>query len=73
MRATNALSERCSKRILRRTSELGCAAITETALSGVCGLYAHLVEETHRDAVEKLASFLVPSGPKEEEALLRIQ
>jgi len=37
------------------------------------GIYAHLVEGTHRDAVEKLASFLVPSGPKKEEAPLRIQ
>jgi hypothetical protein len=37
------------------------------------GIYAHLVEGTHRDAVEKLASFLVPSGPNEEEVPLRIQ
>jgi len=37
------------------------------------GIYAHLVEGTHREAVEKLASFLVPSGPNEEEAPLRIQ
>jgi len=37
------------------------------------GIYAHLVEGTHREAVEKLASFLVPSGPNEEEVPLRIQ
>ena len=36
-------------------------------------IYAHLVEGTHREAVEKLASFLVPSGPNEEELPLRIQ
>jgi len=36
-------------------------------------IYAHLVEGTHREAVEKLASFLVPSGPNEEEVPLRIQ
>jgi len=36
-------------------------------------IYAHLVEGTHREAVEKLASFLVPSGPNEEELQLRIQ
>jgi len=37
------------------------------------GIYAHLVEGTHREAVEKLASILVPSGPNEEEIPLRIQ
>lgn len=37
------------------------------------GIYAHLVEGTHREAVEKLASFLVPIGPNEEEVPLRIQ
>jgi integrase len=37
------------------------------------GIYAHLVEGTHREAVEKLASFLVPSGPNEEEVPLKIQ
>jgi len=37
------------------------------------GIYAHLVEGTHREAVEKLASILVPSGPDEEEIPLRIQ
>ena len=37
------------------------------------GIYAHLVEGTHREAVEKLASFLVPIGPNEEEFPLRIQ
>ena len=37
------------------------------------GIYAHLVEGTHREAVEKLASFLVPSGPNEEGVPLRIQ
>lgn len=36
-------------------------------------IYAHLVEGKHREAVEKLASFLLPSGPNEEEAPLRIQ
>jgi integrase len=37
------------------------------------GIYAHLVEGAHREAVEKLASFLVPSGPNEEEVPLKIQ
>ncbi|MGC0772361.1 MAG: tyrosine-type recombinase/integrase [Candidatus Acidiferrum sp.] len=37
------------------------------------GIYAHLVEGTHREAVEKLASFLVPIGPNEEEVPSRIQ
>jgi integrase len=37
------------------------------------GIYAHLVEGTHHEAVEKLASFLVPSGPNEEEVPLKIQ
>jgi integrase len=32
-----------------------------------------LVEGTHREAVEELASLLVPSGPNEEELPLRIQ
>ena len=36
-------------------------------------IYAHLVEGTHREAVEKLASFLAPSGPNEEGLPLRIQ
>jgi hypothetical protein len=36
-------------------------------------IYGHLVEGTHREAVEKLASFLVPTGPNEEELPLRIQ
>jgi Phage integrase family len=35
------------------------------------GIYAHLVEGTHRDAVEKLASFLVPNGPNGEDVSLR--
>jgi hypothetical protein len=37
------------------------------------GIYGHLVEGTHREAVEKLASFLVPNGPNEEDVPLRIQ
>jgi integrase len=37
------------------------------------GIYAHLVEGTQREAVEKLSSFLVPSGPNEEEVPLTIQ
>jgi integrase len=36
-------------------------------------IYTHLVEGTYSEAVEKLASFLVPSGPNEEELPLRIQ
>ena len=36
------------------------------------GIYAHLVEGTQREAVEKLSSFLVPSGPNEEEVPLTI-
>jgi integrase len=37
------------------------------------GIYAHLVEGRHREAVEKLASFLVPNGPNEEEISYKIQ